>query len=80
MSRYFMPALFFAATGWVSWYNDSHETSKIFIPMVDVLFPAAADDPDQLGDHSVQVLFFVSVAVLVITAVEHAIALRRRPS
>jgi hypothetical protein len=79
MQRYVMPALFFAATAWVSWYNTSHDTSKIFIPMVDVLFSGAKDDPDKLGDHSVQVLFAVSVGVLLITLVEHAWALRNQP-
>lgn len=80
MSRYLMPVLFFAATAWVSWYNDAHETSKIFIPMVDLLFPSAKDDPAKLGDHSVTVLFVVSAAMLLITGIEHAVSLRRSPS
>lgn len=79
MSRYLMPFCFFSATAWVSWYNTSHATSKIFIPMVDMLFPSAKDDPDLLGEHSVTVLFVVSVIMLAITAIEHAIALRRAP-
>ena len=80
MSRYLVPASFFGATAWVSWYNGAHETSKILLPLVDVFFPASVDDPGQMGARSVQVLFGVSVVVLAFTVREHVRALRSPPA
>jgi hypothetical protein len=63
----------------VSWYNAGHETSKILVPLVDQVFPAATDDPSALGDRSVQVLFGASLLVLALTVAEHVAALRQNP-
>ncbi|MEZ4240181.1 MAG: hypothetical protein R3F59_29315 [Myxococcota bacterium] len=64
----------------MSWYNQGHEDSKILVPMVDAVFPAAAGDPAALGERSVQVLFAATLLVLTVTVVQHVQDLRRPAS
>lgn len=79
MTRYFLPAAFIAATVWVSWYNTGHADRKVIAPLVDVIFPSAAGNPQQLGERSVQLMAGVSAALLLFTVAEHVRALRRQP-
>jgi hypothetical protein len=79
VTRYLVPAAFVAATIWVSWYNAGHADSKVMVPLVDVIFPAAAGNPQKLGERSVQVMAGVSAFLFLLAVTEHVRALRRQP-
>ena len=79
MTRYFVPALFVAATAWAWNYNATHTDRKLLFPLVDTIFPEAAGDPAALGTRSVQLLGGVTGLFWVLAIRDHVrSALRKR--
>jgi hypothetical protein len=76
--RWLWPLLFFAVTGWVAWYDDTHTNQKIVFPFVDTLFPSLHGDPAGMGERSVEILVGLSVLVLLFTIMEQVRAVMRR--
>jgi len=54
--RFLTPLLFFAAAGYVFWYNDNHTGSVMMFPFMDVLFPSDAGKPHAQGENTVVLL------------------------
>jgi hypothetical protein len=76
--RWLWPLLFFGVTGWVAFYNDHHDDRKIIVPFVESLFPDLHGNPAGMGERSVEVLFGLSVLVLLFTIWEQVRAVLRR--
>ena len=72
MNRYLTPILFFAATGFVFWYNAGHADSKVVVPFIEVLVPSTAGDPAAMGQASGFVFLGLSVLLTALAVLRHA--------
>lgn len=76
--RYLTPLLFAAATCWMWYYNATHDSSKLVLPLIDVVFPEVMNDPIALADRSFQAAVVITGAVTVLTVLEHLRAIRQQ--
>ncbi|MFT4978733.1 MAG: hypothetical protein ACI8S6_004643 [Myxococcota bacterium] len=64
--RFLTPILFFAAAGYVYWYNGSQGEAVLMFPpfIIEVLYPDAAGDPHAMGEASVVLLVAMGLLTL----------------
>lgn len=62
--RFLTPVLFFAAAGYVQWFNTSHTDEVLMFPFIDVLYPDAAGDPHAMGEASAVLLAAIGMVSL----------------
>ncbi len=71
MLRYIWPALFFAASFYIKYYNDGHSDSQLILPFIDSIFPSLAGDPKAMGARSFQIALAISGGLLLWEILEH---------
>lgn len=62
--RFLTPVLFFAAAGYVHWFNTSQSQEVLQFPFIDILYPASAGDHVMQGKASVVLLAAVGLLSL----------------
>lgn len=78
MSHYGTPVIFAILTGILVQYNATHETRQLLLPLIDVVFPAEADDMHALGRRSIQGAGVLTVLATLWAVVGHARAIAAR--